>query len=294
MQPRLITLTTDFGSRDAYVAAMKAVIFEIAGTGATILDVTHEIAAQDVMEAAFVLSPTLDVLPPNSINVVVVDPGVGTGRRGVAVRLGEQILVGPDNGVLTLILNQRTADEMVELDRPEFWRCPDPAPTFHGRDVFAAVAAHLANGVPLDRVGTPVYSLTPLHWALPIVDDQGIRGWVVHVDRYGNCITNITRLSIGEIESDLTGGLKLYVGNARLEGVRRTYADVAAGEPLALVGSNGFAEIAVNAGNASTLLGIGKGSPVNLLFTGNQESDHPGVRRGMEFATGRQPTTEPS
>ncbi len=271
MQPRLITLTSDFGTRDAYVASMKAAILSIAGTGARILDITHEVAPQDVMEAAFIVGPTLPLLPADSIHVVVVDPGVGTSRPGVAVRTCEQILVGPDNGLMALILNGREPDEVVRLDNPRYWLTPRPSNTFHGRDIFAPAAAHLANGVPLHDLGSPVDGVRALHWVQPVVDDEGIRGWVVHVDRFGNCITNISEDTLSRTGADSQPALKLYVGNARIGGMNKTYADVAVGEPVALVGSSGFVEIAVNGGNASTLLGIKKGSAVNMLFSSGRE-----------------------
>ncbi len=281
MQPRLITLTTDFGLRDAYVASMKAAILQIAGNHARILDVTHEISPHDVMEAAFVLAPMLALMPSHSVNVVVVDPGVGSDRRGIAIRLGDQFVVGPDNGVLTLLAGSREPDEMVVLDKPAFWRCTEPSPTFHGRDIFGPAAAHLARGSRLVDIGTTVASLTPMHWALPIFDDNGVRGFVVHVDRFGNCVTNVPVNAEALADAKLANS-KLYAGNTRIEGVKRTYADVAAGEPVALFGSSGFLEVAVNGGSAADLLGMEKGSPVSLLYSGELRPDSD---RGTEFAT---------
>jgi hypothetical protein len=252
----------------------------IAGVDVRILDVTHEVAPQDIMEAAFVLRSTLPYLPEDSVNLVVVDPGVGTSRRPVAVRVDQRVFIGPDNGLISLVLNRKTPDEAVVLDRKEYWRVSDPAPTFHGRDVFAPVAAHVALGLRLDEVGTPTDQLHVLHWPLPIDDELGLRGWIIHVDRYGNCVTNITADAVSKFSSNHPRRARSYVGNARLEGIHRAYGDVEVGEPLALIGSAGFVEIAVNRGDASTLLGIRKGSSVNLLF------DDEGDSRRMAFVAG--------
>jgi len=259
----IITLTTDFGSRDAYVAAMKGVMLSIHAS-ATLVDVTHEVAPQDVMEAAFVLRDAAPHFPPGTVHLAVVDPGVGSSRRAVALSHGGQIFVGPDNGLFTLLVGSREPDKLVVLDKPEFWRTETPSTTFHGRDIFAPVAAHLAGGHSLDEVGSPGQALEPLHWALPIADEQGIQGWVVHVDHFGNCITNIPR----KLFEDRRAGraVKCYVGTAIVAGLSTTYADVAAGEPLMLFGSGDVLEIAVNTGNASSLFSIRKGASVNIVF----------------------------
>lgn len=260
---RLLTLTTDFGLRDAYVAAMKGAILAI-HPEATLVDISHDITPHDVMEAAFVLSQAVPYFPPDAVHLVVVDPGVGTTRRPVALRHNDSYFVGPDNGLFSLLLHAEQPEELVVLDNPAFWRIADPSDTFHGRDIFAPVAAHLAAGRSLHEVGTPVDALKPLYWALPIDDNQGIRGWVVHVDHFGNCITNIPRTLFDKLYDGRS--LKCYVGNAILNNVHATYESVEAEEPLLLFGSSNFMEIAVNAGNASHLLDIRKGTPVNVVF----------------------------
>lgn len=243
---------------------MKGTILSIAPADVRLVDISHDIAAQDIMEAAFVLKTAAPYFPDGTIHLVVIDPGVGTRRRPIAVRQGTHWYVGPDNGLITLALNADVADEMVELDQQKFWRLHGPSATFHGRDVFAPVAAHLASGFGLSHLGSPISRMTPLHWALPIADDQGVQGWVVHIDRFGNCITNITReLLRTDHQNRYT---KCYVGNAILPGVHRTYADVSHGDPVSLFDSNGNLEIAINGGNAAELLGITKGAPVSLVF----------------------------
>lgn len=241
---------------------MKGVILSIYPE-AQLVDVTHEISPQDVMEAAFVLRQTTSHFPPGTVHLVVVDPGVGTDRRPVALRQGSHWFVGPDNGLFPLLLEEEP-DELVVLDVPSRWYGTDPSPTFHGRDIFAPVAAHLAAGRPLEEVGSPTDQLQPMHWALPIDDEQGIRGWVVHIDHFGNCITNISQDLFEETREGRA--VKSYVGNTILEGTHHTYGAVESGEPLILFGSSGYLEIAVNAGNAADLLGIQKGVSVNVLF----------------------------
>ncbi|NND70671.1 MAG: SAM-dependent chlorinase/fluorinase [Rhodothermales bacterium] len=267
MDKPLITLTTDFGTSDGYVAAMKATILSIAGD-VPIVDISHSIAPQDVMEAAFVLQSSAPYFPAGTVHIVVVDPGVGTSRKSVGVSADGQYYVGPDNGIFTLALNG-SRKTVVELDQTRFWRTHNPSNTFHGRDIFSAVAAHLANGIQLDEVGTPIEELKPMHWALPISDDEGIQGWVVHVDHYGNCITNISRKVLSESRRDRR--VKCYVGNHIVEGIHSTYGGVATSEPVVLFNSVDFLEIAVNCGNASELMGLAKGSTISLLFQSERQ-----------------------
>jgi S-adenosylmethionine hydrolase len=231
---------------------------------AHLVDITHQVTPQDIMEAAFVLRGAYPYFPPGSIHLAVVDPGVGTARRAVALRSNGHLFVGPDNGLFTLLLDGAEPDEAVVLDRPAFWRIPGPSTTFHGRDIFGPVAAHLAAGRTLAEVGTPAEALTPLHWALPIPDDQGIQGWVVHLDRFGNAVTNIPHDLF--LEQRRRRPMKCFIGNAILREVHPTYGAVAPGEPLVVFGSQGFLEVAVNAGNAAELLSIHKGAPVNIVF----------------------------
>jgi len=260
---RIITLTTDFGTRDAYVAAMKGTMLAI-NPNARMVDISHEIQQGDVMEAALILRRSVPYFPPETVHLVVVDPGVGTGRRPVCMQRGRSVFVGPDNGVFPLLFGDASGDVIVELDRSEYWRTDRPSNTFHGRDIFAPVAAHVASGVDVSKVGSPITGLTPLHWALPIADDEGIRGLVLHVDHFGNCITNVTA---EQVEARRRGRrVRCYTGSTILEDLRSNYAMVAPGEPLLLYDSSGYLEIAVNGGNASDLLGIRKGAPVNLLF----------------------------
>lgn len=260
---RIITLTTDFGTKDAYVGAMKGVILDI-NPDARLVDISHDIAPQDVMEAAYVLRDAVFYYPSDTVHLVVVDPGVGTSRHPVAIRAGGYLFVGPDNGIFPLLLDGEDPHTCVVLDRQEYWRSDKISTSFHGRDIFAPAAAHLSRGISLCDLGRPLEKLTPLHWALPMSDDQGIQGWVVHVDHFGNCVTNISREMLDEKRAGRP--IKCFVGNAILDGISRTYSEVDTGEPLMHINSGNFLEVAVRSGNASELLGIRKGDPVNILF----------------------------
>ncbi len=259
---RLLTLTTDFGLDDAYVAAMKGVALSV-NPNLRLVDVTHGIAAQDVMEAAFVLREAIPYFPPETVHLVVVDPGVGTERRALALRIGDQYFVGPDNGLFSLLPG--APDEAVVLDNPDVWRSPTPSATFHGRDIFAPAAAHLASGRALTNLGSPAADIQRLHWVQPLADEQGLRGWVVHIDRFGNAITNVPA---DLLDAHRAGrSVKCYVGSTALDAVHTTYADVEPGEPVALVGSSGMLEVGVNGGDAARLLSIQKGIVVHVVFS---------------------------
>ena len=262
----ILTLLTDFGTRDAYVAAMKGAACSI-HPDVRLVDITHEIPPQDVMQAAFVLRDSWRFFPPGTVHVAVVDPGVGTTRHAVALRHGDHYFVGPDNGLFSLVL-QDEPDEAVILDRPEMWRTPEPSKTFHGRDIFAPAAARLAAGTPLSELGSPLSALTRLHWALPIHDEAGIRGWVVHIDRFGNCITNVTSEAFQDGRSGRR--FKCYAGTVILNKIQETYAAVEGGDPLLLFNSADLLEIAVSRGNAAELYGLHTGSPINVVFLDGQ------------------------
>lgn len=264
---RIITLTSDFGNRDAYVATMKGVMLGIDPT-VRLVDVSHEIAAQDVMEAAFVIQNAAWHFPEGTVHLVVVDPGVGTGRNALAVELDGQFFVGADNGLFTLLSpssGETWAGKAVLLDKPEFWYTKTPSSTFHGRDIFASVAAHLASGRSLEDVGSPTTNIMRLRWATPFADEKGLQGWIVQVDHYGNCITNISR-SVYETY-DRQRSPKCYVGTSILEGLCLTYDGATTGEPVLLFGSSGYLEVAINRGNAAGLLSIRKGDPINIVFS---------------------------
>ena len=269
----IITITTDFGTEDAYVPAMKGAMLSIAPE-ARLVDVTHAIEPQDILESAFVLKASQPFFPEGTVHLVVVDPGVGTERRAVALRHDGHWFVGPDNGLFPLVMDDGPPEAVVELDNPDFWRTPTPSSTFHGRDIFAPAAAHLAAGRALEDLGSPVDELEPLRWARPTSDANMVQGWILHVDHFGNCITNIRWSTIQEafsLDSAPTSVADLppvtaYVGNSTLDAVCSTYGDVAEEDPLLLFGSTGFLEVAVNGGSAAERLAIRKGDTIKLTF----------------------------
>lgn len=252
----IITLTTDFGLKDGYVAAMKGVILGICPE-ARIVDVTHLIPPQDIPAAAYVLESIRQAFPPETIHIVVVDPGVGTERKGIVVRVEDQVLVGPDNGLFSLALRSWVGVEAFYLEVRDYWR-PEVSRTFHGRDVFAPVAAHCACGVPLERLGpAAVPEVSP--WSVPVKEGPDLlRGEVIAVDHFGNCVSNITAVDLGETPEP--GEWTAEISGRRDIPVLETYADVDPGTPVALMGSGGCLEIALNRGNAAKALGVQRGA----------------------------------
>ncbi|MFN8497233.1 MAG: SAM-dependent chlorinase/fluorinase [Anaerolineae bacterium] len=256
----IITLTTDFGLEDGYVAAMRGVILGL-GPSLTVVDVSHAIAAQAAPQAAYVLSTVVPYYPPQAVHLVVVDPGVGSARRPMALRCAWGTFVGPDNGVIPAALDflgAWGAWQAAHLTRPAYWRAAEVSATFHGRDIFAPVAAHLALGAPIEDVGEPLSDPLRLPDIRPTrTEDGGWDGVVIHVDHFGNLITNIPG-------SAVAGGAASVEAAGVTMPVVRTYADVAVGEALAYVGSSGLVEVAVRDGRAAARLGVGVGAPVRL------------------------------
>jgi S-adenosylmethionine hydrolase len=264
MSRPIVALLTDFGTRDHYVGAVKGAVLA-ACPEAEIVDVTHEVSPHDVAEGAFALGAAYRAFPGRTVFVGVVDPGVGTNRRGLAVEAGGYRFVAPDNGLLTFVLADHADASVREITNAGLFR-HEVSPTFHGRDVFAPVAGHLARGAPLDLIG-PTAS-APVLLELPRMVSRGAGEWeavVLHVDRFGNLTTNVTR---PDLEGILAGpgdaaGVTVVIEGTGLPLVR-TYADVPQGEGCALVGSSDRLEVAVNRGSAARLLGASRGSLVRL------------------------------
>ena len=255
----IITLTTDFGTRDAYVAEMKGVMLEIAaaaGHALDLIDVTHEVAAHDVTEGALALDGAVPYFPRGSIHVAVVDPGVGTDRRGLVVRTDRALFVGPDNGLFTPFLERSTSWQAWELQAAEY-RLPAVSRTFHGRDVFAPAAAHLAMGVAPDRFGRPVRDPVRLAWPTVRAVAGAVAGAVLHVDRFGNLVTSIR----AEAFEDMRQGVRIRLGGRTLPLVG-TYGELEEGQAGALIGSGGRLEIAVREGSAAARFKARRGTPV--------------------------------
>lgn len=255
----VITLTSDFGVRDTYVAEMKAAILSIT-RDVHIVDVTHEVAPRDIAGGALALEGAAAWFPPATIHVAVVDPGVGTGRRGLAVASGGQVFIGPDNGLFTPFLSG-VGWKAFELVTEEF-RAPAVSRTFHGRDVFAPAAAHVARGLEPTRLGPPVTDPVRLAWPEARVGKGTVGGAVVHVDRFGNLVTSIH----GEAIVPLGSNVAVRIAGRTLP-IVSTYGDLARGRAGALVGSRNRLEIAVHAGSAAVVLGARRGTPVVVSRT---------------------------
>jgi len=268
----IITLTTDFGLADAYVAAMKGVILGI-NPQVRLVDICHSIKPQNIPQAAFVLSTAYQFFPRGTIHLVVVDPGVGTGRRAVILKTPQAYFVAPDNGVLSYVLRQFSTEpptahsqqveleaglEAVAITNPGYWRSPVSA-TFHGRDIFAPVAAHLSLGVPPADFGEAITSLAALPLPRPHPAEDGtLVGHVLHIDTFGNLITDIRT-------EDLPGtgqAIVIETGSYSISGLSRTYAE--GQDLLALVGSSGHLEISLKEGDASAFLLAGVGDEVKI------------------------------
>lgn len=253
----LITLTTDFGLSEPYVGAMKGAILSI-NREVDIVDVTHQVQSYDIMEAALALRCAYGLFPPGSIHLAVVDPGVGSSRRGIVVRTANYWFVGPDNGVFSLIYNRETVERSVAITCGDFFRHP-VSDTFHGRDIFAPVAAWISRGVEIDRFGDPIYEYVRTTPAPMLVSEAGVvRGTVLHIDKFGNLITNLTAeelLRLGQVREFIVAG-------KTIDRLARNYSQGNPGELFALIGSAGFYEISTTQGSAAELLKARKGDEI--------------------------------
>lgn len=274
-----IALLTDFGTTDIYVGTMKAVMARLC-PAVRFIDITHAIQPQNIQQGAFTLFTCCRYFAPGTVFLTVVDPGVGSTRRPLAAQAGEYHFVGPDNGVLSYALAEYEDVQAVELSSPDY-RLVAVSTTFHGRDIFAPAAAHLAAGVPLSEFGPVVEDYYRLPAPQLIISGSAIEGEVIHIDHFGNVVT-----SIGEIRRTSSGGLYLIapfsrgqqrqpvvtlptavtvtMSTLKLSRIHKTYSEVAPGAALALVGSSGFLEISINGGSAAQAFNITIGDPVTV------------------------------
>jgi len=255
----VITLTTDFGSADHFVGSMKGVILGIAPR-ARIVDISHEIAPFQLNEAAFVIAQAWRYFPKRTIHVVVVDPGVGSARRAILVEAGGHYFIAPDNGVLSMIYDA-APHQVRAITNPKVIN-KKVSRTFHGRDVFAPAAAHLAHGVPAAKLGEPIEdylrspSLTPLQRT-----DHSWSGTILKVDRFGNLITNLHIDKFADVRSR---PIEMRVGEQYVRRFALTYSETAIGDVFAIVGSSGYVEVAANQASAAKILDCVAGAPVEL------------------------------
>ena len=262
---RTITLTTDFGLNDPYVAEMKAVILGIC-PNAVIIDITHEVAKFNIRMGAYVLASAVPYFPEGAVHVGVVDPGVGTRRRPIVIQTRRGFFVGPDNGLLVLAAEKQGIMRIHELANPRFM-LPKVSHTFHGRDVFAPAAAHLMNGVKPEEFGPEIRKAVQPEFAKVTQKNGALVGEVLHVDGFGNIITNINEKEVtqshvkAEVSVDLAGHkLKLKLCQA--------YGETKPHTPLALIGSHGFLEISINQGSAAKKFETKPGDKIKLLLQG--------------------------
>jgi S-adenosylmethionine hydrolase len=264
VSPRIITLLTDFGTEDYFVGAIKGVILT-RSPGAVIVDITHAIPPQDVRAGTFMLSAVYDNFPTGSIHLAVVDPGVGSNRRPILVEAAGHRFVGPDNGLFSMILD-RVPDGNVRHVTNTAYFLPNPSSTFHGRDIFAPVAAALAQGLRPEELGPIIQDPTRFEFAeCESLVDGSMAGRIIHIDHFGNCVTNFDR---DRLQHLLTArSFRLRVKEYEIHQLSRTYSEATAGEPFVVIGSAGFLEISARCSSAARELKITVGDPVNLMVT---------------------------
>lgn len=263
-----IALLTDFGHTDAYVGVMKGVIAGIC-PDAAMVDLCHDIPPQNVREGALQLLGAYRYFPAGSVFLCVVDPHVGTERFGLAIQAGAYTFVGPDNGLLAWAVDAARDGQIAtgrSLDNPAY-RLPEVSATFHGRDIFAPAAAHLAAGVPFQEMGTAVDTWETLEFQQPDVsDDETITGAIIHIDRFGNLITNISRSLVDRTRGGRPSGeVRIRYRGHQIDGIAETYADVESGTVAALFGSTGYLELVMNGQSAQQRFDAHMGEHVTVL-----------------------------
>jgi S-adenosylmethionine hydrolase len=282
MDAPLLVFTTDFGTADPYAGIMRGVVLGI-NPRARLMDLTHQISPQNVAQASFVLGNSYRYFPPEAIHVVVVDPGVGTGRRPVLVSTPHGRFVGPDNGVLSQVLSGLMDDAprapgapgtaslpaevtAVHLTNSAFWRLP-VSHTFHGRDIFAPIAAWLSRGVETSKFGDYVSDYVRFQPPKPkALNERLIKGVVLKVDKFGNVITNFTPEDLPMLFQQSPPPFKFVAGKSEITKLNLTYAQSAPGDLFAIVGSTGYLELATSRGAAAKILGIDKGADVGVVL----------------------------
>lgn len=262
----MITFTTDFGLIEHYVGAMKGVIYSI-HPSAQLVDVTNSVQSFDVLDGAIAISQAYSYFPPDSIHLVVVDPGVGGTRRPLVARIGQHFFVGPDNGVFSLVYDREESISVRHITAEHYFRQP-VSNTFHGRDIFAPVAAYISKGVELDKFGDEITDY--VRFAAPKPKTTGANAWkalVLKVDKFGNLITNVTPKDLPQLFEPSAPPFKVTVGKAEVTKMQSNYADGAQGEIFCILGSAGFLEISANRNSAARLAEANKGSEVTITIS---------------------------
>ena len=262
MANAIITLTTDFGTDDHLVGTLKGVILKI-NPEVTLVDITHHVTPFDLLDGALTIGASYSYFPPKTIHIVIVDPGVGTERRPLLVSAQNQYFIAPDNGVLSVIYEREQNNLVVRHANAEHYYLQPVSKTFHGRDIFAPVAAWLSKGWQTPSMGDEITDFKRFGLPRPKSVDGGTKGVVLRIDPFGNLVTNFRAEDLPSVAQN-GGGLKLQVGTHAVSRLVDTFAHGKAGEPIAYIGSSGYLEIALNKGNASRTLGVGRGAPVVL------------------------------
>jgi S-adenosylmethionine hydrolase len=262
----VITLLTDYGMRDSYVGSIKGVICSI-NPNANIIDITHDIKGQDIIEAAFVLYTAYKYFPVRTIHVVIVDPTVGSNRRILLVVSDEYYFIAPDNGVLSLIYETGTVSTVYEVNAEHYY-LSEVSPTFHGRDIIAPVAAWLSKGIESDKFGDPITDYFKLTLPKPrLMPPKALRGVAFHIDRFGNIISNISSEDIKKAKEEYKSEkFKIIIGKFEINSLKNTYCEGNKGELIALIGSSGFLEVASYQGDASFIANACRGTEITLIF----------------------------
>jgi len=262
----IITLLTDFGTEDAYVGVMKGAILSI-NPSAVVVDVCHYIDPQDVIEAAYLIKSSYRYFPKGTVHIIVVDPGVGGNRSIVAVEFSGHIFLAPDNGVLTLLMDEGEIDTIVRVENTRYF-LNSISQTFHGRDIFAPVGAHISKGVPIETLGSHLGMQDLIRLSIPkpyISDKDELIGTIISIDRFGNCISNINENCLNKfVKNGSEKRLEIKIGKTIIKSLSRSYTGVESGCPLAIIGSFGYLEIALNCDNASRQLNVEKGDTITL------------------------------
>lgn len=259
----IVTLLTDFGTADYFVGAMKGAVLAV-NPEAQLVDITHEIPPHDVDAGAFTLLAAFSTFPAGTIHIGVVDPGVGSARRAIVVDGGGHLFVGPDNGLFGLIFERLPDSRVFHATARELFR-PNPSSTFHGRDLFAPLAGALSRGLEPEAVGERIADFQRLPFKSPKrSDDETLEASIIHIDRFGNCITNITP---GDLSNeDIRSGARVIVGGREIARFFSFFAESDDGEPFAIWGSAGLLELAVNRDSAARVLSARRGQGVKVSF----------------------------
>jgi S-adenosylmethionine hydrolase len=262
----IITLLTDFGTEDAYVGVMKGAILST-NPSAVVVDICHYIAPQDVIEAAYLIKSAYRYFPKGTVHIIVVDPGVGGNRSIVAVELPGHIFLAPDNGVLTLLVDEGEVDAIVRVENTHYF-LNSISQTFHGRDIFAPVGAHISKGVPIEKLGPHLGMQEIIRLSIPkpyISDKDELIGMIISIDRFGNCISNIDENCLNKfVKNGSEKKLEIKMGKTVIRSLSYSYTDAGPKRPLAIIGSFGYLEIAANCDNAGQLLNIKKGDTITV------------------------------